>query len=251
MTGLATMAGGSTDWFVRREGQVRGPFTSARVRHYVLEGRLQMGDEVSNDQVTWQILSQVPEVVPMQFRRDGDVDAESLARYERRERLRAWTGILVAVTLIFVAVGLSLWLGDGRMAAAVNCASPAAPGVKWQGCRLDGVQLASADLQGADLSNASLMNANLADATLSGSDLSYGNFTGTDLSFALLDGARLLGANLRHANLANADLSEANLAYADLTGALLGSAKISNARLDGAIWTDGRHCRAPSLGSCR
>lgn len=251
MTGLASMVGGSTDWFVRREGQVRGPFTSARVRHYVLEGRLQMADEVSCDRVTWQILSNVPEVVPMQFRRNGSVDAAALAKFERSERLRAWTGILVATTLIVVAVGVSLWLGNERETTAVNCSSPAAPGVKWGNCQLDGIQLASVDLQGADLSNASLINANMADARLNGADLGYVNLVGADLSYASLQGARLLGAKLRDTSLANADLSNANMAYADLTGALLGGAKLNNARLDGTIWTDGRHCRAPSLGTCR
>lgn len=251
MTGLASMVGGSNDWFVRREGQVRGPFTSARVRHYVLEGRLQMADEVSCDRVTWQILSNVPEVVPMQFRRGGNVDAAALARFERRERMRAWTGILVAMTLIFIAVGVSLWLGNGRVTTVVNCGSPAAPGVKWGSCQFDGVELASVDLQGADLSNASMINANLADVRLSGADLGYVNLAGADLSYASLDGARLLGAKLRDANLANADLSNANMAHADLTGALLGGAKLVSARLDGAIWTDGRRCRVPSLGVCR
>ncbi len=251
MSSIASMTAGATDWFVRREGQVRGPFTSARVRHYVLEGRLQMGDEVSQDRVTWQTLSQVPEVVPMQFRRNGDVDAGALAKFERRERVRAWTGILVAMALIFVAVGLSLWLGNSRMALAVNCDSLAAPGVKWVSCQMDGAQLASADLRGADLSNATLANATLADATLSGADLGYVNFVGADFSYALLDGARLLGANLRNANLVNADLSGADLAYADLTGVQLGGAKLNNTRLDGAIWTDGRRCRTPSRDVCR
>lgn len=251
MTLANSMLDKASEWFVRREGQVRGPFSSARVRHYVLEGRLQMRDEVSNDKITWEILSQVPEVVPSQFRRDGELDARALAKHERSERLRAWKGIGVAMGLIILAIASSLWLGGQGKDVPIDCRAPIAPGVQLHACRLDGIDLTSRDLRGADLTDTSLRNAKLSDANLSNADLGYSALQGADLGYALLQGSRLLGANLRNANLANADLSGADLSFADLSGALLGNARFDNARLDGAIWSDGRHCAETSLGRCR
>jgi hypothetical protein len=238
-------------WFVRRGTQVRGPHSSARIRHLVLEGRLHLNDEVSRDRAVWQPLGAVAEVVPLQLRRDGAVDASALLAHERRERQRAMRGTFSALTLLLLAVGTVLWFGGERPAPVAVCTAPAAPAVNWRSCRLDGLRAPSSDLTQADLSNASLVNALLNDSRLDGADLGYANLTGAGLSYAVLAGARLLGANLRGADLTHADLSGADLAYADLSGALLGGAVLTATRLDGAIWIDGRQCATPSLGACR
>ena len=36
---------GGPEWFVRRGDAVRGPFSSLRVRQFVLEGKLEVDDE--------------------------------------------------------------------------------------------------------------------------------------------------------------------------------------------------------------
>jgi hypothetical protein len=243
--------GGDRHWFVRRGTQVRGPHSSARVRHLVLQGRLQLDDEVSPDRAVWRPLGAVAEVVPLQLRRDGQADATALAAHERGERRRAMRGTFAAAALLLLAVGTVLWFGGAPAPPLALCSAPPAPGVNWRSCRLDGLRAPSSDLAGADLSNASLINAVLDDARLSAADLGYVNLAGAALAYANLQGARLVGANLRGADLTHADLSGADLAYADLGAARLGGAVLSGTRLDGAIWIDGRQCGTPSLDACR
>ena len=238
-------------WFVRRGGQVRGPLSSGRVRHFVLEGRLQLTDEVSRDRVDWRSLGQVTEVIPLQFRRGDSVDSEAIAAQHRRERGGAMRGIAAAVVVVALGVAAVLWYGERRAEPVVDCAAAARPGVDWRNCHLQGLRAPSVDLARANLANVTLSMAVLNDARLSGADLSYADLSSAGLSYAALDKARLLGADLRGVDLTHADLRHADLGYADLTGALLGGADFTGARLDGAIWTDGRKCAVPSAGACR
>jgi hypothetical protein len=51
-------------WFARRNGAVRGPFTAAHVRRCILLGRIQLNDELSQDERTWQALTEFPQLIP-------------------------------------------------------------------------------------------------------------------------------------------------------------------------------------------
>ena len=88
--------GSGLDWFVRRGSTTRGPYSSARIRHFVLEGRLELEDEVSADGETWRRLGDVHEVVPLQLRDDGLSGREQARRAQARDRRRAWRAIAVA-----------------------------------------------------------------------------------------------------------------------------------------------------------
>jgi hypothetical protein len=234
--------GSGLDWFVRRGRTRRGPYSSARIRHFVLEGQLDLDDQVSADGQVWQRLADVQEVVPLQLRTDDEAGREEAARAQAHDRRRAWRAIAVASTLIVVVVAGVLRVG-GPDAPPIDCASVPSPGVVWEGCRLSGVDLRGAALGGARLANAVLRGARLSGAHLAAADLRYVDLAGADLSYTDLRDADLTGADLRQADLAHADLRGANLAFADLGLARVGGADLAGARLDGAIWLDGRPCQ--------
>ena len=238
--------GSGLEWFIRRGAAVRGPFTSMRVRHFVLEGKLGLDDEVSPDRQEWQRLGDVPEVTPLQMR-DGDGQTGLASDSRGRDRVRTLRAIIVAS---IVVGGLTLavyYAGSGDDHKERDCAAAPAPGVFLEGCGLAGAELIEAPLANARMANVILTGAKLSQADLNGADMRYAELTGADLSYARLGGASLLGATLRLADLTNADLSGADLSFADLSNARLGGAQFDGTRLDGAIWVDGRPCEA---GNC-
>lgn len=131
--------------------------------------------------------------------------------------------IAIAAIVVVALGGIALWRFVPSQslkvqllkAPVVDCAAPAAPGVRWTGCDKRNAALVGAQLSGADLRNAML--------------------TGADLSRCRLDGASLANADLRGAN---------------LEGASLAGADLSGARLDDARWLDGRVCESGSVGRC-
>ena len=51
-------------WFVRRNGEVKGPFLTAQISRNILLGRLNAEDEVSLDEVNWQKIAKRRELIP-------------------------------------------------------------------------------------------------------------------------------------------------------------------------------------------
>jgi hypothetical protein len=65
--GLVRFSGmvGSNMWFIRRRGEVKGPYPAGLVSRYILLGRLQESDEVSSDGEEWLVINKdVPELIP-------------------------------------------------------------------------------------------------------------------------------------------------------------------------------------------
>ena len=56
------------EWYARRDGVVRGPFTALLVTRYILLGRIRLDDELSDDRVSWQPAKSVAELVPDEIR---------------------------------------------------------------------------------------------------------------------------------------------------------------------------------------
>ena len=52
-------------WYVRRSGDVRGPFAAAQVARYIILGRVRLGDEVSRDGTDWVPLGSRTELLPV------------------------------------------------------------------------------------------------------------------------------------------------------------------------------------------
>ena len=130
--------------------------------------------------------------------------------------------------------------------AGMDCTGQDLREVRWERARVSGSQFDGADLRGASLAGAQLENASFNDARLEGADLSGASLVNCDFN-----NARLAGARLSHAQIVNADFMAADLSRADLSEARLINAELMDARLAGATWTDGRHCRQGSVGTCR
>jgi hypothetical protein len=237
-------------WYVRQGGRESGPYPSGQLRRLLDDAIVQPDDEVSEDRRAWRPARDVPEVLPMRFRRPvdpADDTREAEKRRDRRTALRslATIGVLVAVALA------AAWLYQGRTPVpAADCAALPGPGVDLSRCPLDGLAATGLDLSGAVMNNASLAGARLERAVLERADLRYANLAAAQLGYARAGDAQLKGANLRAADLAYADLRNADLGYADLTGAVLGGAVLDGARLDHAIWVDGTRCVPGSVGAC-
>ena len=241
MSGTRTKGSG-LEWFVRRGGAVRGPFNSTKVRHFVLEEKLGLEDEVSPDRLQWQRLGSVPEVIPLQMRLEGNGLAAEQDAERKGDRIRAMRAIVVTLLVIIgLTAGVSL-VGQQPADNERDCAAEPAPGVFLEGCSLVRMQMTGASLVGAHLANVSLSGARLSESDLTDADLRYADLSGADLSYAKLNAADLKGANLRLTDLTNAVLDGADLSFADLGGARLGGASLEQVKLDGAIWTDGKRC---------
>ena len=238
--------GSGLEWFIRRGTVVRGPFSSTRVRHFVLEEKLALDDEVSADRHEWHALGSVPEVIPLQMRSsNADYVAERAAE-RKDEHARSIRAIFVTVLVIVgLTVSVSL-LGPQKIELQRDCTAAPAPGVYLEGCRLERARMSGADLSGAHLANSLLSEGGFSGADLSDADLRYADLSGADLSYARLAGANLKGADLRRADLTNAVLDGADLSYADLGGARLGGSSFSAAVLEDTIWVDGRPCVTPT-----
>jgi hypothetical protein len=213
----------------------------------MLEGQVQLNDEVSHDRHTWQPVHAVPEVVPPELR--GGEGA--LAAGSKTKAPVPVTAISVFFVLVAAVIGFAVWWGGNTQDVGPNCAALPSPGVDWRNCKLPGLQARGARMPGARLQSGDLSAAQLGGADLSGAQLDFTDLRKADLGYALLRSASLRGANLRGADLTNAELSQADLSYADLTQAVVGGTVLSGARLDGTLWLDGKPCAPGSLGSCR
>ncbi|MEA2094047.1 MAG: hypothetical protein U9P11_05735 [Pseudomonadota bacterium] len=49
-------------WFARRDGTIRGPFTHEYIARCILLGRIRLNDELSQDNVKWQAVTNFPEL---------------------------------------------------------------------------------------------------------------------------------------------------------------------------------------------
>jgi uncharacterized protein YjbI with pentapeptide repeats len=127
----------------------------------------------------------------------------------------------VRIKIAGAALGVAMFLASSAVA---GCDDPAAAGVDWSGCNMQGQFLEGVDLQGATLRN-------------------------TDFRGAILDGANLTGADLTGAMFAYAPLSAEMTTiciYSDLDECLQYDASLS-----GTIWTDGRICTSFFQGRCQ
>ena len=150
---------------------------------------------------------------------------------------------------LLVRVAASLALGDTDIMTFLFGGSTVRGadlhGTNLAGARLDGAYLSGSGNSVANLKGANLTSASVTDVFLAGADLSGAGLAHADFSRSVLARADLSGANLSNVLFVNADLSGA-----DLTGANLSSTNLTGADLSGAIWPDGRHCAALSVGTC-
>ena len=229
-------------WYVRRAGEVRGPFAAAQVARYIVLGRVRLGDEVSRDGTAWVPLGSRSELLPAGLeelsnedtlwrlrlredersgvdRRAGQVPSPEIAeRRSGKERRRPEPEALVRARR-----KRQDFLRDVRRSA------PSRRGWAWLGvaAALALVTMVAVLTTKPQPPSGPHCNADPApgvdwhDCRLEGLDVA-----GLDLSGALLRNAkareaRMTQTRLPRADLAYADLARANLAAADLSGASL------------------------------
>ncbi len=145
--------------------------------------------------------------------------------------------------------------------ALASCTDPPGPGVNWQRCAMDGLDLREVNLAGARLRDGSFFRTDLSGGDLSDITSDRAKFVNATLLDVVLDGAKLYEADLTKADLTGASLIgvdlrrarlfRANLRNPNLTDALLKGADLARADLSGATWTDGeRVCAEGSIGRC-
>jgi hypothetical protein len=54
-------------WYTRRDGKVRGPYSTSHVTRYILLGRIRLTDELSDDRDSWRPLAECSECLPDAF----------------------------------------------------------------------------------------------------------------------------------------------------------------------------------------
>ncbi|MES9862795.1 MAG: pentapeptide repeat-containing protein, partial [Candidatus Thiodiazotropha sp. 4PDIVS1] len=147
-------------WFTKHDGLVSGPVTASRIRQLLLDGALDLSDQISLDQQEWQQILQVPSVVPLQLRADsGDKDAiariEARAQTRNKERARIGRVPVLPLTVLTVVLGaallISLLIGMPDQIDTPQCDQPPAPGINWRNCLLVGIDVGSASLAGANM----------------------------------------------------------------------------------------------------
>ena len=156
---------------------------------------------------------------------------------------------VVVIVVVALAVGF-IFTNPVTTIEKTDCTVNAAPGIDWQLCNKNNVDLVSANLTGAHMHSIRLNGGLLVKANLSESNLSYAELENANLSGADLTAAILKGANLNNANLTGVKLIGADLSYANLNQAVLLNVQVLNTRFDHAIWNDGRTCAAGSIDQC-
>ena len=68
-------------WYTRREKEIRGPFPAGLITRYILLGRIREDDQLSVDQLSWQLVNEVSELIPEELKLD-------LSLPENQEKLR-------------------------------------------------------------------------------------------------------------------------------------------------------------------
>jgi hypothetical protein len=252
-------------WYVRRGGEIQGPFPAGLVRRYVLLGRIHEGDELSADRQSWAPLESYPELGNQEQTSQG---ADGTWEHQRqRARLRwedersgldrrgpAGTGAAGDVVddrrhkdrrrsdqprgagRARAAAGTGLptdaheryllrWLALGGFIVALFALAVIFP----DRYPSDSSQCGAPARPKIDWSDCRLDGGALAAADLRGANLRAVSLVG-----ATLQRADLSAADASYANFSLADLSGSNLRGATMVGATMRGSVLAGARLDGA-----------------
>ncbi|HEB57689.1 MAG TPA: pentapeptide repeat-containing protein [Gammaproteobacteria bacterium] len=251
-------------WYVRRKGQVKGPFPAGQISQFLVLGRIQADDEVSQDRETWVVVRQVRELIPdvllakpddemaverlKAARRWADErrmdDGKSWEGGERRQRagdrnLRTSENVVLPRTRIKPStrigiVALSILVMAGLVVLAFVLPSGQLVSVaQCEAPPAPGINWSYCRMSGAQFLQADLRNAEMTSVQLNGANLGGSNLQGADVSYADFSNAHLSLVNLSSANLKGANLRYADLSDADLRNADLSYADLTHARLDG------------------
>ena len=259
-------------WFVRRNGDVKGPFLSAQITRNILLGRLRPDDELSLDEKKWHPVSKYRELYP-DVMQDDPVDQEKLdfakvqvdervseqrlqkenmakERRETRER-RGNESELMLVHRENRRELDEVYKNKHRRSKLPTVSiifsvvviivfgfflNPDNTNTEVD-CSLPadaGVNWSNCSFVKLNLENKNLQSSILTDAKLNESNLLGVNLSGSDMAYAEIRASDLSYANLEGARLIGANLKKTDLRYANLKDADLSYADLSGALLAGA-----------------
>jgi uncharacterized protein YjbI with pentapeptide repeats len=258
-------------WYVRKAGEVGGPYPVTILQRHLLLGRLHTDDEVSLDKLAWQRIGEIPEIsslpdagldprhpVKRHWRKERQAAAlrwiderwgpdrrarkegEQFADIEKRETgdRRQEPEPEAILELRRLHAETELWLGRKRVryfrffvGAVLVGAALAMAGIYWFPLRPVQVGLS---LGAPNCSADPAPYVNWQGCSKSGASLGGAILRSSNLREAVLNQANLSGADLSYANLESANLQGAIFSAANLNSAVLKQANLSAARLDGA-----------------
>ena len=82
-------------WYLRKNGEVKGPYPAGLISRYILLGRINDGDEVSGDGEEWLVIRDIPELIPDVMKGDA---SDPLVQ-ERLQAARRWADERGAVSV--------------------------------------------------------------------------------------------------------------------------------------------------------
>jgi hypothetical protein len=251
-------------WYVRREGQVRGPFPSGQIAADLLLGRLKLDSEVSQDKLSWATIAERPGLIPEamhhletlegqrrfgQARRHAD-ERRSERRHDsggagpnrrRTDRRRAEDAQDIRHRALMAALGKQE-AETAKAEARPRYALPVLVSVfviagmaimyLWGPPMFD--LGAAPDCRAAPAPGINWSHCRRAQAQLARADLAQARLSNAALPAADLRYARLTGADLSYADLSGADLTDADLRGAILKGTVLRQARLARADLQAA-----------------
>jgi uncharacterized protein YjbI with pentapeptide repeats len=248
-------------WYVRRDGDVRGPFPAGQISREILLGRIVTSDELSQDQLIWYRYPELPNLIPDVMRNvktDADRQRLELARLREDERTgqsrrdhddlevpqdrrhgdrRAFESLDAQDFQLRRTqhAAESAWTEDrnrdytllaGLILLLIFMAVVAFFWFRPATDKAGGPDCGARAASGVNWSYCQKKNIDLVRADLRGANLANSGLTGVRLNFAQLG-----GANLSYGNFTNSDFALANLEKANLMGAVLRGAKLDGANL--------------------
>lgn len=265
----------TTLWYTRRHGRsIRGPFAESVITNHFLLGRLNADDEVSTDQITWQLIyskSQLQsnhnflseeQVKKYLNERDGfdrryplgvedqpipqrrlttrRTDEDDSDIQSRQLRSLIMQKFRQRKQPIFWPVVITFSILTFIFILTIIYAKPLpSPLGNCDDPATSNVNWANCikpqlNLHDKILSNAQLRNSQLVGSNMMNTTLTNADMAYADLRFTNLSYSQLQNSLLLGANLKNADLSYADLSNADLSYADLTGANLGGSQLDNA-----------------
>lgn len=271
-------------WFVKRDGEVKGPFPGKVISQYFLLGRLRDTDEVSEGGSVWHPLFEVDELIPEvmklnptdpetrhrlaaalrgaderltgERRVEGDSDerrsgdrrvpegVEAVAG--RRRRLASLGARASGKQPVNGVIGGVVLAVIVVSLGALMLYSPTSEerGIDCGAAPMPGVNWSNCRMAGAQLKGVDISGAVLRNTELSGADMSGAILSGIDLAYGNASLANFGQSDLRNAVLTGVNFHRSVLLGADLRGADLAYADLRGADLTSANLTGARLDRA-------
>ncbi|MBE0438516.1 MAG: pentapeptide repeat-containing protein [Gammaproteobacteria bacterium] len=262
-------------WYTRKNGVIKGPFTSAIITNTLTLGRLRMTDEISQNQTHWQAILNVPELhsphngeqhvkTKKQLderngfdRRETTTQSAEIAikrqQKERRceesdqeiEHRRLHTLSMQKLRhqkqrIFWPMVATFSILGAAIVLALIYPSQLPTPLPNCTTPAAPEVNWNNCLKPKIDLHNKNLTAMQLRNSQLIGSNLMNSKLNGADLAYADLRFTNLSYSQLQNALLLGANLKQSDLSNADLTDADLSFADLRNANIGGSIFKNTR-----------